>query len=29
MPGHSRPKDGVLSHTYVPGIRVFRASLSN
>jgi hypothetical protein len=23
MPGHSRPKDGVLSHTYVPGIHVF------
>ncbi|MGA9502351.1 MAG: hypothetical protein WBV52_19180 [Pseudolabrys sp.] len=20
MPGHSRLKDGVLSHTYVPGI---------
>ncbi len=20
MPGHRRPKDGVLSHTYVPGI---------
>jgi hypothetical protein len=23
MPGHSRPKDGVLSHAYVPGIHVF------
>jgi hypothetical protein len=23
MPGHSRPRDGVLSHTYVPGIHVF------
>jgi hypothetical protein len=23
MPGHRRPKDGVLSHTYVPGIHVF------
>jgi hypothetical protein len=22
MPGHSRPKDGVLSHAYVPGINV-------
>jgi hypothetical protein len=22
MPGHSRPKDGVLSHAYVPGIHV-------
>jgi hypothetical protein len=22
MPGHRRPKDGVLSHTYVPGIHV-------
>ena len=20
MPGHSRPKDGVLPHAYVPGI---------
>jgi len=26
MPGHSRPRDGVLSHTYVPGIHVFRQS---
>ena len=25
MPGHSRPKDGVLSHAYVPGIHVFTA----
>ncbi len=23
MPAHSRPKDGVLSHTYVAGIHVF------
>lgn len=23
MPGHRRPKDGVLSHTYVRGIRAF------
>jgi hypothetical protein len=23
MPGHSRPKDGVLSHAYVPGIHDF------
>jgi hypothetical protein len=23
MPGHRRPKDGVLSHTYAPGIHVF------
>jgi|SRR5262245_59493828 len=23
MPGHSRPKDGMLSHAYVPGIHVF------
>jgi hypothetical protein len=23
MPGHSRLKDGVLSHAYVPGIHVF------
>jgi hypothetical protein len=22
MPGHSRPKDGVLSHAYVAGIHV-------
>jgi hypothetical protein len=22
MPGHSRPKDGVLSHAYVPAIHV-------
>ena len=22
MPGHSRPKDGVFSHTYAPGIHV-------
>jgi hypothetical protein len=22
VPGHRRPKDGVLSHTYVPGIHV-------
>jgi len=25
MPGHSRPKDGVLSHAYVPGIHVLTA----
>jgi hypothetical protein len=23
MPGLSRPKDGVLSHAYVPGIHAF------
>jgi hypothetical protein len=23
IPGHSRPKDGVLSHAYVPAIHVF------
>ena len=23
MAGHSRPKDGVLSHAYVPAIHVF------
>jgi len=23
MPGHSRPKDVVLSHAYVPGIHVY------
>jgi hypothetical protein len=23
MPGHSRPKDGVLSHAYDPGIQLF------
>jgi len=23
MAGHSRPKDGTLSHAYVPAIRVF------
>jgi hypothetical protein len=28
MPGHSRPKDGVLSHAYVPGIHVFCLSKS-
>ena len=22
MPGHSRPKDGVLLHAYAPGIHV-------
>lgn len=27
MPGHSRSKNGVLSHTYVPGIHVFLASI--
>jgi len=26
MPGHSRPKDGVASLAYVPGIHVFRAA---
>jgi hypothetical protein len=25
MPGLSRPKNGVLSHAYVPGIHVFRS----
>ncbi len=25
MPGHRRPKDGVLSHAYVPGIHVLPA----
>jgi hypothetical protein len=25
MPGHSRPKDGVRSHAYVPGIHAFLA----
>jgi hypothetical protein len=24
MPGHSRPKDGVLSHAYVAGIFVLK-----
>jgi|SoiMethySBSTD1v2_1073268.scaffolds.fasta_scaffold02046_20 hypothetical protein len=24
MPGHSPPKDGVLSHAYVPGIHALR-----
>jgi hypothetical protein len=28
MPGHSRPKDGVLSHAYVPGIHVLTAATS-
>src|SRR5260221_13247126 len=28
MPGLSRPKDGVLSHAYVPGIHVFRLAQS-
>ena len=23
MPGHRRPKDGVLSHTCVPGVHAF------
>jgi hypothetical protein len=27
MAGHSRPKDGVLSHAYVPAIHVFAISL--
>ncbi|HMA58219.1 MAG TPA: hypothetical protein VKP52_16110 [Pseudolabrys sp.] len=26
MPGLSRPKDGVLSHAYVPDIHVFLAA---
>jgi hypothetical protein len=26
MAGHSRPKDGVLSHAYVPAIDVFDAA---
>jgi len=26
MPGPRRPKDGVLSHTYVPGIHVLTSS---
>jgi len=25
MPGHSRPKDGVPSHAYVPGIPISKA----
>jgi hypothetical protein len=25
MPGHSRPKDGVASLAYVPGIYVFKS----
>jgi hypothetical protein len=25
MPGHSRPKDGVLKDAYVPGIHAFRS----
>ncbi len=30
MAGHSRPKDGVLSHAYVPAIHVFlRATLKD
>ncbi len=28
MAGHSRPKDGVLSHAYVPAIHVFIAARS-
>ena len=27
MPGHSRPKDGVLSHAYVAAIHVLRLSV--
>ena len=27
MPGHSRSKNGVLSHAYVPGIHVFFAAI--
>jgi hypothetical protein len=26
MPGHSRPKDGVVSAAYVPGIHVVEAN---
>jgi hypothetical protein len=26
MPGHSRPKDGVASLAYVPGIHIFTAA---
>jgi hypothetical protein len=26
MAGHSRPKDGVLSHAYVPAIHVFETA---
>jgi hypothetical protein len=26
MAGHSRPKDGVLSHAYVPAIHVFMSA---
>jgi hypothetical protein len=26
MTGHSRPKDGVLSHAYVPAIHVFETA---
>jgi len=28
MAGHSRPKDGVLSHAYVPVIHVFDVATS-
>jgi hypothetical protein len=27
MAGHSRPKDGVLSHAYVPAISLRKATL--
>jgi hypothetical protein len=27
MAGHSRPKDGVLSHAYVPAIHAFAERL--
>jgi hypothetical protein len=28
MAGHSRPKDGVLSHAYVPAIHVLFAAMT-
>jgi hypothetical protein len=28
MAGHSRPKDGVLSHAYVPAIHLFAIGVS-
>jgi len=28
MAGHSRPKDGVLSHAYVPAIHVLRSCIT-
>jgi hypothetical protein len=29
MPGHSRPKDGVASLAYVPGIHAFHSASVN